>query len=132
MYRRTFVAAAATAVAATLMMGFQPLALEAQETNMSVAELEQLLTGNTAEGIWDGVPYKSYFGPNGTTIYDPQNGDALIGRWRVDPVTGHFESFWDAIGWTSYAVVRTDSGYAWGRNGKVYPFAVTQGRSLAE
>ncbi|MEI4260501.1 hypothetical protein [Roseovarius sp. D0-M9] len=132
MFRRFFLATAATAVTAAFLLGAQSRGLVAQETNMSVAELEQLLTGNTAEGVWDGVRYKSYFGPDGTTVYDPQDGDALTGKWRVNPDTGNFESFWDAVGWTPYAVLQTDSGYAWVRGGELYPFDVIEGRNLVE
>jgi hypothetical protein len=69
---------------------------------------------------------------NGTTIYDPANGDAQVGKWRVDQKTGHYESFWDAIGWTSYAILRTDAGFAWERDGKTYPFDLVEGRQLLE
>ena len=128
MYRRNFIAI----IAAVLTLGALAPAAHAQEPNMTAAELEDLLTGNTVEGQWDGVGYKSYFGPNGTTIYDPQDGDALTGRWRVNQQTGQFESFWDAVGWTSYSVLRTAAGYAWGRDGKTYPFAIVEGRTVAD
>ncbi|MFD0859748.1 hypothetical protein [Roseovarius aquimarinus] len=131
MYRRNlaFTALAALAIGAA---GITAAPAGAQEARLGAAELEALLTGNTAEGVWDGTPYKSYFAPNGVTVYDPANGEALMGKWRINPNTGDYESFWDAIGWTAYAVMRTEQGYAWGRDGKTYPFTITEGRALSE
>jgi hypothetical protein len=128
MYRRFFIATACAA----LMLGATAPAPYAQDTQLSASELEQLLTGNTAEGVWDGIPYKSYFGPSGVAIYDPQNGDALTGKWRINPETGQYESFWDAVGWTAYDVIRTNEGYAWGKDGRTYPFAMIDGRNVSE
>lgn len=127
MFRRQIITAA-------LALALVPMgaALPAQEAVMSAEEVENLLTGNTAAGVWDGVPYKSYFGPNGTTIYDPADGDALVGKWRVNPKTGQFESFWAAVGWTAYSVLRTDRGLAWEVDGQTYPFELVEGRELAE
>ena len=124
MLRRHFVIAAAA-------IGLvRPEALGAQSRRLSAAEVVDLLTGNTAVAFWDGKRYASYFGADGVTIYAPEDEEAQIGKWRVDPQTGAYESFWDAIGWTSYAVLRTDEGYAWEREGEIHPFDMLEGRQI--
>ncbi|MFX0545146.1 hypothetical protein ACEWPL_006330 [Roseovarius sp. S1116L3] len=127
MNRRHFISAAALAL---FIGAYTPL--HAQDTQLGASELAELFTRNTAEGVWDGMAYKSYFGPDGVTIYDPQDGDMLVGKWRINAETGEYESFWDAIGWTSYAVLRTQTGYAWRRNGKTYPFTLVEGRHVSQ
>ncbi|MFX0541762.1 hypothetical protein ACEWPM_008505 [Roseovarius sp. S4756] len=127
MNRRHFIPAAVLALS---MGAYTPLF--AEDVHLEASEVKQLLSGNTAEGVWDGVAYKSYFGPDGVTIYDPQNGDALVGKWRINSETGEYESFWDAIGWTSYTVLQTQTGYAWRRNGEIYPFTLVEGRLVSQ
>ncbi len=127
MHRRIF-----TAITAALLLGaFGGMSI-AQGTALSASEVESLLTGNTAEGQWDGKSYRSFFGSDGVTIYAPSKGDILTGKWRVDPETGEYDSFWNTIGWTAYTVLRTDEGFAWQRGDKSYPFSLLQGRRLGE
>lgn len=127
MIRRFFFNAAALCALALGSLGVPALA---QETTMSADEIARLLTGNTAEGQWEGTAYKSYFAPDGTTIFVPANADALTGKWRVNEQSQELESFFDAVGWTGYAVRRTDAGFAWLRDGKAYQFFVVEGRDL--
>ncbi|PVA10167.1 hypothetical protein DC366_10990 [Pelagivirga sediminicola] len=128
MIRRFFLIATA---ACALLTGALATAALAQGTVMEAAEIERLLTGNTAEGQWDGASYKSYFGPGGTTVFVPSDGAPLRGKWRVNPETNQYESFFDAVGWTGYTILRTDAGFAWVLNDKAYPFAVIEGRALS-
>ncbi|HEY9037506.1 MAG TPA: hypothetical protein VIN05_00990 [Roseovarius sp.] len=109
-------------------LGGSAASVLAQETRMSAEEISRLLSGNTAEGQWEGKAYKSYFAADGTTIFAPGNADALIGKWRVNSDSQELESFFDAVGWTGYAVVRTDTGFAWMKDGEAYPFLVFEGR----
>lgn len=127
MQHRIFTAAATSL---TLLAGAFGSTALAEDTIMSGSEVERLLSGNTAEGVWDGAPYKSYFGTDGTTIYVSQNNEQQVGKWRIDPESGQYQSFWDAIGWTEYTVLHTDAGFAWLRNGKIYPFTMIEGRNL--
>lgn len=126
MFRRHFIT-----IATTLALAM-PTVLGAQDNALGAREVSELLSGNTAIGQWEGVQYRSYFGADGTTIYDPQNDEAQIGKWRVNRETGRYESFWDAIGWTAYAVLRTEDGFAWERKGQTYPFDVVEGRQLRD
>ncbi|WP_324753136.1 hypothetical protein [Roseovarius sp. Pro17] len=129
MHRRLFTTIAATTA---LLLGAAGTAAYAEGDTLSAPEVERLLTGNTAEGKWDGNSYRSYFGADGITIYQPQTGERLTGKWRVDEGTGLYESFWDTVGWTAYAVMRTDEGFAWSLDGKTYPFAMLEGRNLRD
>ncbi|WP_113911122.1 hypothetical protein [Roseovarius dicentrarchi] len=127
MRRRFFLTA--TAICGFALTGFTAPAL-AQDAQMTADEITRLLSGNTAEGVWDGTTYKSYFADDGTTIFAPANSDTLTGKWRVNPDSQEYESFFDAIGWTGYNIMRTDGGFAWVKDGKAYPFYVLEGRAL--
>ncbi len=127
MRRRFFLNAAAVCA---LVLGNSAEFAFAQESNMSADEIVRLLSGNTAEGVWDGTAYKSYFAGDGTTVFAPANADALAGKWRVNSDNDQLESFFDAVGWTGYKVLRTDTGFAWFKDGKTYPFAVLEGRIM--
>ena len=118
---------AAATTSAALLLGCAALA---EDVQLSAPEVEHLLSGNSAQGTWDSVAYISYFGTDGVTVYAPQNGEQQVGKWRVAPDTGQYEAFWDAVGWTSYTVLRTDTGFAWKLDGKTYPFTVLEGRAL--
>lgn len=120
---RIFSAATTSAI---LLLGSTAMA---EDVQMSASEVTHLLSGNSAQGTWGNMSYRSYFDTNGMTIYAPQNGEQQIGKWRVTP-DGQYEAFWDAVGWTSYTVLRTDAGYAWKLDGKTYPFTVLEGRVL--
>lgn len=128
MTRRIFTAC----FSATFALGLATAPAAAQDGPLTGSDIERLLTGNTAEGTWDGASYKSYFDPNGVTIYDAQNADPQEGRWRVNEATDKYESFFEAVGWTEYTVLSTDTGYAWKRNGNAQPFDVVEGNSLGE
>ncbi len=128
MRRRFFFSIAALCA---VVVGSTGISAFAQETRMSADEIARLLSGNTAEGQWEGTAYKSYFAPDGTTIFAPAGADTLTGKWRVNLESEEFESFFDAIGWTGYAVTHTDAGFAWIKDGKAYPFAVFEGRDPA-
>lgn len=125
MHRRHFIA-----TATVLLMGTLGGASLAADAPLSGPEVAQLLTGNTAEGVWNGTPYRSYFDPDGETIYVAKGSDPITGKWRVNPDSGAYESFWDTVGWTSYPVLRTDDGLVWINDGKAYPFSIVQGRDL--
>lgn len=126
MRRRFFIT---TAAACALLSGAVGPA-QAQQARLDAAEIEDLLTGNTAEGRWDGAAYRSYFDPDGTTVYAPADGEAQKGKWRINDETSEYESFFAAIGWTGYAVLHTDDGFAWKHKGKTYPFELVEGRDL--
>jgi len=125
MRRRCFIAA----VLASTLGPCLPVA--AAPTAITAEEISALLTGNTIVGTWSGTRYRQYFDANGTTIYAPEGGRADDGRWRVNPDTNDYESWWRSTGWTPYLLVRTEEGgYAWVNGDRLEPFKVVQGKQI--
>lgn len=87
---------------------------DADEKTLTAAEIEQLLTGNTAVGHWIDHAYRQYFGDDGATIYAQENTRSSLGRWRVNRAKNHYESWWERIGWgAGYSIVLKDDIYYW-------------------
>jgi len=106
---------------------------QAAPTKMSAEEIENLVSGNTIVGTWEGAAYQQYFAPDGTTVIVPEGGRPDKGRWRTDPETGDYESWWRSTGWTPYAMVRTAEGEpAWVNGDRLEPFRVLDGRQIVE
>jgi len=125
MNRRLFVGAM---FAAPLTAG---LPVEAASVRLTAEEIEDLLAGNTIVGTWSGSSYRQYYSPDGTTTYVPGEGRKEEGRWRTDPETNEYESWWRSTGWVHYAMVRTEEGgYAWINGDRLEPFEVLDGRRI--
>lgn len=123
MKRRVFMALASVVTLA--------LPAQAQETRLTAAEINTMLSGNTIKGTWSGSTYKQYFGAAGMTVYIPDGGSADEGKWRTNADTNEYESWWRSTGWTPYALVRTDDGYAWINGDKLELFTVLEGKQVA-
>ena len=106
-------------------------AAQASQETLKAPEIVSLLSGNTIVGTWSGASYRQYYAPDGTTLYVPEEGRADEGRWRTDPETDEYESWWRSTGWTPYALVRTEEGrYAWVNGDRLEPFEVVPGRQI--
>ena len=65
MQRRTLMGAfCAIALAAPVLAGDWPVGTVA----LSAAQIDSLLSGNTAVGAWSGTAYRQYFDASGTTL----------------------------------------------------------------
>lgn len=126
MLRRTLIIAAA----ATALTPWWGVEAQAAEETLNAPQIKTLLSGNTIEGKWDGTSYRSYYDPDGMTVYQADGGPQIKGKWRVDPNTDQYESWWEHTGWVNYTVLRTSTGYAWQQDGGTQPFAVVQGRKI--
>lgn len=117
-----------TIMAVTLLTSFvTPVAAQ----QLTASEIEDVLAGNTIDGTWGADNYVQYFAEDGTTIYVPDDGKPAEGRWRVDPATGVYESWWISTGWTPYVVVDVPDGdYAWLNGDRVETFTVQEGRQI--
>jgi len=125
MQRRFVLATIAAATVATALPAF------ADPMRLSALEIEALLAGNTISGSWADTNYHQYFASDGTTILVSDSGKANKGKWRVNPDTNDYESWWRSTGWTPYALVRTDEGgYAWVNGDRLEPFTVKEGQHL--
>ncbi|MGR3462427.1 MAG: hypothetical protein ACU0AX_08770 [Roseovarius sp.] len=101
------------------------------QEKLTAPEIEALLSGNTIVGTWSGTPYRQYYGPDGTTLYVPEDGRPDEGRWRTNPETNEYESWWRSTGWTPYALARTEDGkHAWINGDRLEPFSVVPGRQV--
>ncbi len=89
-------------------------AVSADEKTLTAAEIERLLTGNTAVGRWVDHNYRQYFGDDGSTIYAQENARSSLGRWRINRAKNHYESWWERAGWgAGYSIVFKDDVYYW-------------------
>ena len=79
--------AAATAFATCL-----GVPLSAQAVKLQQEDIPALLSGNTAVGLWDGVPYRQYFNEDGTTIFAQEGTRSARGEWRVQGE--EYQSIW--------------------------------------
>lgn len=97
---------------------------------MTAAQIDGLLRGNTIRGTWNGDPYTQFFDANGQTIYFPEGGRPDQGRWRVNTDTNQYESWWERTNWTGYTVLMTNAGFAWVSREKTQPFEVFEGKQV--
>ncbi|HSF95514.1 MAG TPA: hypothetical protein VLA52_10865 [Thermohalobaculum sp.] len=123
MFRRMFLAAA---IAAAASPGW------AQAVRLTAAEIEALLSGNTIRGTWNGDLYKQFFSASGRTIYAPRHSRSTAGKWRVNPETDSYESWWEMSGWAAYGIIRDGDALFWTtESGPPQPFEVLPGEQLA-
>ena len=115
---------------ALIVIGPQPALGE--ERKLSGKQIREALTGNTVEGLWGSRPYKSYFRPDGLTVYHPEGGEPESGRWRVDEENDHYCSWWARTGWSCYNVYRDGRIIIWEipSDGTRYPSELKGGNHL--
>jgi hypothetical protein len=126
-----FYRSARTTLTIFVFLFFAPYAV-AEEVQLEAAEIEELLAGNTISGTWSGTQYKQFYEADGLTVYVPDGGSADEGKWRVDPATDNYESWWEATGWVGYQIVRDGDTYYWvdGDGGR-HPFVVLEGKQVS-
>jgi len=108
-------------------------AAHADPATLTAAEIDALLSGNTAVGDWNGTPYRQWFAENGITVYVPKGGRPDRGKWRVNPETDDYESWWEQSGWSRYGIARAGDTLLWVEtSGKTHPFAVLEGNQSGE
>lgn len=104
----------------------------AQSVKLTADEITDLLTGNTAIGKWFGVPYRSFFGADGITIYAQDGSRSTRGQWRVDPERDEYQSIWPGDpDWEGWFVMEYAGAYYW--VSKITPptaFRVEKGQQL--
>ncbi|WP_438955448.1 hypothetical protein [Cognatiyoonia sp.] len=92
----------------TLMAG----AATAQSVKLQPHEIEALLSGNTAVGVWEGQNYRQFFNPDGTTIYAQEGVRSTVGQWRIEG--DEYQSIWphDAE-WEGWFVMEYGGDFFW-------------------
>jgi hypothetical protein len=110
--------------------------VRAEEVKLGAAEIESLLTGNTARGEDRGRPTRQYFSEDGITLYQPKGVSPERGQWKVDDGAGRYCSWWPRGGWSCYDVLRDGETYYWFRKGTSTgsdyrsPFTMVPGRQM--
>ena len=68
----------------------------------------------------------------GSTIYAPKRSQSTLGKWRVNPQTNAYESWWERSGWSSYWISRRDGKLFWtdGGGNSPQPFEILPGEQL--
>ncbi len=125
--RRT---AATTRLVILLLVG---LAAAPAAAEMTGAEIEAALAGNTTDGVWGAAltPYRQYFGIEGGTIYVEKGDQPSEGRWWT--TDDAYCSTWGPFSTPScYRVRREGETLLWVApgSGKSYPSTVLPGRQL--
>lgn len=110
----------------------------AQSVKLTQAQIAELLTGNTAIGIWQGAPYRQFFDLDGRTIYaqdgaqdDAQYGArSSVGQWRVQD--DEYQSIWPGDpDWQGWFVMEFAGDYYWvSRETPPTAFQVVKGQQL--
>ena len=105
--------------------------VSAQGSTMTADAFNQLLSGNTMNGVWGEYNYKQYFNPNGETTYQEEGKPETYGTWRIND-EGQFCSIWPpSADEYCYVVLKDDETLLWedGR-GNVYPATVEVGNTF--
>lgn len=104
----------------------------AVKVQLTAAEIEEILAGNTISGTWNDLEYKQYHYANGIAIFVPEKGANVERIWRVNDRSNVYETYWSATGWTHYRVFRDGATYFWIDNkGNQHPFVVLEGKKVS-
>lgn len=105
-------------------------AAEAQSVKLQPHEIEALLSGNTAVGVWEGARYRQYFDPDGTTIYAQEGSQSALGEWRIEG--DEYQSLWPSdTEWQGWFVMEFAGDFYWvSKTTPPTPFAVEEGEQL--
>ena len=103
--RSALFAACVTALAAALIGLAPATAVANDERKLSGVEIEDILVGNTIEGLWAGRAYKQFFDGSGNTLYVEEDRQPSMGRWKADKEKDAYCSWWEVGGWSCYEVL---------------------------
>jgi hypothetical protein len=93
---------------------FYTIPAAAQSVKLTADEMSALLTGNTAVGLWNGTPYRQYFGADGATIYAQKNTKSAFGKWRIDANEDEYQSIWPSDDeWEGWYIMEYSKAYYW-------------------
>ena len=104
----------------------------AQSVKLRGHEIAALLTGNTAEGRWDGIEYRQYFDPDGSTIFARKGARSARGEWRIDETLDEYQSIWPGdTDWEGWFVMEWEGNWYWvSKATPPTPFRILQGQQL--
>lgn len=104
----------------------------AQSVKLSGTEIDILLSGNTAVGQWEGVPYRQFFGKDGVTIFADKDIRSSRGEWRFE--RDEYQSIWPSdTTWEGWFVLEYAGEWFWvSKSTPPTPFVVLEGEQLVE
>lgn len=107
-----------------------PFSAIAQSVKLQGHEIDALLSGNTAVGVWEGARYRQYFDPDGSTIYAQEGARSAVGEWRIDE--DEYQSLWQGdADWEGWFVMEYAGAYYWvSKSTPPTPFRVEEGQHL--
>ena len=102
----------------------------AQAVKLKPHEIEVLLSGNSAVGVWDGGDYRQYFDPDGSTIFAQEGTRSTRGEWRIDGE--EYQSIWPGdTDWEGWFVMEFAGDFYWvSKSTPPTVFAVLEGEQL--
>ena len=102
----------------------------AQAVKLKPHEIEVLLSGNTAVGVWEGVNYRQYFDPDGSTIFAQEGARSTRGEWRIDGE--EYQSIWPGdTDWEGWFVMEFAGDFYWvSKSTPPTVFTVLEGEQL--
>lgn len=108
--------------------------VQAQSVKLLASEIEILLSGNTAVGMWDGIAYRQYFAPDGSTIFAQNGARSALGQWRVDLSADTFQSLWPGdADWEGWFVMEFAGDWYWvSKTTPPVPFEMLDGQQVLE
>ena len=94
-------------------LAFAQTSMALAETKvLNTSQIQDLLTGNTAVGDWNGRPYRQHFSSAGRTTYEEKGAPQSYGQWKAE--ADQYMSWWEGSGWSAYQIGQTDEGaYVW-------------------
>ena len=118
-------------LATLLFAGLLSLSVSAMELGdakpPTQQQLQQLLTGNTLRGEWDGRPFTQHFAAGGSTRYREGDGPQSLGTWSVN-AKGQYCSVWPPSPTEAcYDVLVKGNNVLWKSGGKLHPSTVSEG-----
>lgn len=105
-------------------------AVDAQSVKLRGNEIDILLSGNTAVGLWDGAPYRQFFDPDGSTIFAQPDARSARGEWRVEG--DEYQSRWPGeTEWKGWLVMEYAGDWYWvSKATPPTPFKIVDGEQL--
>lgn len=106
----------------------------AQSIKLTADDIDELLSGNTAVGVWQGTPYRQYFRTDGVTIYAQTGARSTRGRWRIDAERDEYQSIWPRdTDWEGWYIMEYLGDYFWvSKSTPPTPFKIETGQRLIQ
>ncbi len=102
----------------------------AAERKLTGPEIAALFAGNSVEGVWGARHYRSYFGADGSTLYQAAGEPQQSGRWRASDT--QYCSVWEMGGESCYDIFEDGTTVIWGApdSGKRYESTLIEGKAV--